>query len=371
MIYLDNETTTKLDKEVLKTMKPYFRKKFAVPLAYGYSLSQEVGKDIEKARKKISKFIGTKPKEIRFTSGTTEANNLAIKGLAKKTDKKKVIISPIERSSIIKSVKSLAPEFEFKTVEVDKDGFVDLEDLKKKVDEETFLVSIQHSNQEIGTVQPIEEISEICGEVPLHSDITSSLGKFNLDLSELGVDLASFEADSIYGPKGIGALYIRKDVKIEDIIHGPEKNLRPGMKNIPAIIGFAQATEVVKNVNWNKIEKFRNKVIRGLSKIENSELIGPKKHRLPTNLSISFKGVEGEALMLRLDSKNIAIRTGSGCTYDNLKTSHVLRAISKETQGHSTIRMNFGKDIKKKDVREIIRATRNSVQNLREMSPVS
>ena len=334
-IYLDNASTTPLDEQVLKAMFPYFKEKYGNALSLHF-LGQEAKDALTKSRQIIAKSIKASPQEIIFTSGGTEANNFALKGIAWANRKKgnHLITTKIEHKSILKTCDWLESQgFKISYLNVDKEGFVDLEELDKAITKNTILVSIIHGNNEIGTIQDLDKISKICKrhQVYFHTDACQSYTKTEINLKKQKIDLITFNAHKIHGPKGIGALYIRKGTKIESWQHGGshEFHLRAGTENIPGIVGFAKAVEIAKKTDLTRLRKLRDKIIDFvLKEIRGVRLNGPRgKKRLVNNINFSFKGIEGEALGAYLNQKGICTSTASACSSLTLEPSYVLQAI--------------------------------------------
>jgi len=365
--YLDNAATTQVDPRVVKEMLPYFSKKYGNASSL-HSFGIEATEALEKARIQVAKLINSKPEEIYFTSGGTESDNLAIRGIMKKGH---LITSSIEHPAILNTVKVLNVE---KTIlPVDKDGIINLTDLKRAIRKNTKLVSIMFANNEIGTIQPIKKIGEICKKknILFHTDAVQAVGKIPINVKKMNIDLLTISSHKIYGPKGVGALYIRKGINVEPIIHGGghERSLRSGTENIPGIVGFGKACELARK-EIKKILKMRNKLIKNILKIPDTYLNGDLKERLPNNTNFRFKYIEGEALILRLDMEGIAASTGSACSSKKLVPSHVLLAIGlKPYEAHGSLRLTLGRFSKMKDVDYVIKILPKVVKNLRNISP--
>jgi len=430
MIYLDNAATTPTDKRVLKKMLPYFSDDFQNPSSL-YSPALKAKKAIDESRAQVARFLNCMPNEIVFTSGGTESDNLAILGITRSQKSKvksqnfnskvksfnsHIITSQIEHPAVLNACKQLEKEeFEVTYLPVDKDGIVKLDALKKALRPNTVLVSIMYANNEIGTIQPIAEIAKIvrnfrstkseirnpkqiqnsnvqnskpvskfelrassfCEKAPLfHSDACQAAGYLPMDVKKLGVDLLTINGSKIYGPKGIGALYVRNGIDIEPIIFGggQEQGLRSGTENVPAIVGLGEAIVLAsrqQSADSNQQIKLRNFIIQELLKIPNSRLNGHATKRLPNNMNISFAGVEGESLVLYLDKEKIYTSTGSACSSKSLEPSRVIMALSKDAErAHSSLRVTLGRSTTKKDADKLISATKKYVKKLREMSAV-
>lgn len=369
-IYLDNASTTKVYPEVLKKIS-----KFMID-DYGNASSQHsFGRDarrvIEKARKNIAEFVECDVSEIFFTSGGTESNNLAIRGLAKANpDKKHIVTSVIEHPSVLETCRDLEKiGYEVDYVSVGSDGIVDVDDLKNKIRKDTLVVSVMHVNNEIGTIQPVEVIGNICRrkKVYFHCDWVQGFGKVDLDLKN--VDLASVSGHKIGAPKGVGFLYVKKDVKIMPILTGggQENNLRSGTENVPGIIGLSAALDV--KINKEKIKKSRDKIVGELLKIGGVQINGSMENRVYNNINVSFYGIEGESLMLMLDKDGVAVSTGSACASKKLEESFVLKAIGVDSMYiHGSLRLTLSEDVfGKEDF--VVEKIKKNVEELRRVSP--
>ncbi|MFH1391264.1 MAG: cysteine desulfurase NifS [Candidatus Diapherotrites archaeon] len=376
-IYLDNAATTKVDKQVISAMAPYFDKNFGNASSL-HSEGRKVKQALEKARKTIARKLNADPEEIIFTSGGTESNNLALKGIAfaNKEKGKHIITTQIEHDCVLNSCKWLEKQgFEVTYLPVDEKGFVKIDELKKSLRKDTILVSVIHANNEIGTIEPIEEISRICNEnkVYFHTDACQSFTKVPLDVKKQKLDLVTINSHKIYGPKGVGALYIKKGTKIDALHHGGghEKKLRSGTENIAGIVGFAKASETTMKRDVEKMEKLREILIKKILEIPDTKLNGDRKNRLANNVHFSFDYIEGESLVLMLDAKGIMGSTGSACSTNSLKPSHVLIAIGlKPEVSHGSLRLTLGKDNNEKEIEYAIKSIKETVEKLREMSPM-
>lgn len=379
-IYLDYAATTPVDPRVLKAMLPYFSEKFGNSMSL-HSFGQEARKALEESREVVAKLMGARPQEIIFTGSATESNNLALKGvaLANKSKGNHIIISQIEHPSIMETAKWLESQgFEVSRVSVDKYGLVDPQKIKKLIKKGTILVSILHASNEIGTIQPIKEIGKICQKagVLFHSDAAQTFGKIEVNVNEMMVDLLTVSAHKMYGPKGVGALFIKEGTKILPILHGggQEEGLRPSTVNVASIVGFAAACQICQKgmkKEFKRLWNLREKVIKGvLKKIPHSQLNGHPKKSLPNIVNFSFKGVEGESLVVQLDLLGIATSTGSACSTEKLEPSHVLLAIGlKPEQAHSSLRVSFGRWTTEKDINYFLKVLPQIVKNLRKISP--
>jgi len=379
-VYLDNSSSTKMDERVLEAMRPYLFEKYAVASSeFGYSLGIKAKEGLEDARSTIAGKIGADAEEIIFTSCGTEASNLALKGVAKKLsdDKDHIITSKIEDFPVLKSAQTLEKEgYEVTFLEVDDEGFVDVDELKKAIDEKTGLVSIQHGNQEIGTVQDIEEISKICdqNDVLFHTDATHTFTKLPMDVSKTPIDLMTLSAHTIHGPKGIGALYVKDGTDLEKLMDGgfQENNRRAGVENIPGAVGFAKAVELVTEEENERLKEMRDALIKKIKdEIPDTTLNGPAKDRTPQNANITFHYVEGESITLHMDMRGFSVSTGSACFSKSLEASHVILGIGGDHErAHGSVRFSFGRYNTMEDVDRTVEAISEVVESLREISPL-
>ncbi len=383
VVYLDHIATTPVAEEVLEKMMPYFREYFGNPTSL-HSFGQEAKKGVTEAREKIAELINANvPEEIVFTSGGIEANNLAIKGIssAYKRRGQHIVTTDIEHHSILHPCKSLEREgWEVTYLKPDKHGLIDPEQVREAVRKDTVLVSIGHSNREIGTVQNIKELVQAAKDknpkVVFHTDAAPSLGHYPVDLKEWGVDAASFTAHLMYGPKGVGALWTRKGVKVRPLIEGgtQERGVRAGTENVPAIVGFGAAAELaMKELDdrINRLSSYRDRLRKGLEeKLQYIEFTGHPTQRLPHHLSLIVHFVEGEAMLLRLDLMGIETASGSACVSLALKQSHVLFAVGvpKEVSNGSLV-FSFGRENTDEDVDYILEEFPKTINWLREVSP--
>ena len=365
LVYLDHAATTPVKEEVLKEMLPYFSTNYGNASSI-YSIGRRSNKAIEIAREKVAKAIGCDEKEIYFTSCGSESDNLAIKGVARANIKKgkHIITSKIEHPAVLNTCKSLEKEgYKITYLNVDKKGFVDLEELKNSINEETILVTIMFANNEIGTIQNVKEISEIAHSknVIFHTDAVQAVGNIKIDVNELGIDLLSMSAHKFYGPKGVGALYVKDGVEFMKIQDGgsQENNKRAGTQNVPGIVGLGKAIEIatlnLENYN-SKLLKLRNYFISEITKKYEEVMInGDLKNRLPGNINISFPDIDGKELLMKLDSKNICVSTGSACSSGHIKTSHVLTAIGATRRyAGGALRITLGEQNTVKDIEYLI-----------------
>ncbi len=379
-IYMDHSATTPVDPAVKEAMLPYFSEKFGNPSSI-YSIGREARRAIEESRQKIADLLGAKKDEIIFTGSGTESDNLAIKGLAYKNRKKgdHVITSSIEHHAVLNACKYLETQgFSVTYLPVSREGFVNPADVEKAITPKTILITIMHANNEIGTIQPIEEIGRIAKEksIPFHTDAVQTAGKIPVNVDDLGVDLLSISAHKIYGPKGAGALYIRKGIRIEPLLHGGghERNLRSSTENVAGIVGFAKAAELARErlAEEQKITSLRDSLIRGVLEIKDSYLNGHPAKRLPHNANFRFSYIEGESLVLNLDMKGIAASTGSACSSTSLEPSHVLLAIGlRPEEAHGSLRLTLGLGNTKEDVDYVVSVLPEIVDKLRAMSPLA
>lgn len=381
-IYLDNHATTPLDLEVFDSMKPYFLEKFGNAASKNHSYGWEAEKAVEKARKQIADFINADPKEIYFTSGATESINLAHFGTAQSyySKGKHIISCTAEHSAVIDSLNVLEKKgFEITLLPVDNAGNISLDGLVSSLREDTILVSIMTANNEIGTIHPIKEIGKICKgkNILFHTDAAQALGKILFDVNEMIIDIASFSAHKLYGPKGIGAVYVRSNnprVKLTPIIFGGghENGLRSGTLNVPAIVGFGKAAEICSKILTEeslKIKSLRDKLLKEISlQIDDININGTMENRLPNNLNISFPGVKSETFIM--ENRKIALSTGSACTTAALKPSHVLKAIGLSDElAQASIRFGLGRFNTEEEINLAVQEIVVTVKKLRESSP--
>ncbi len=379
-VYMDNSSTTAVDPAVREAMLPYFSEKFGNPSSL-YGIGREARRAIEKARQKVSDLIGAKKEEIIFTGSGTESDNLAIKGLAYKNRKKgdHIITSLIEHHAVLHTCKYLeAQGFKVTYLPVSKEGLVAPADVEKAITPQTILITIMHANNEIGTIQPTEEIGKIAREknIPFHTDAVQTAGKIPVNVDALGVSLLSMSAHKMYGPKGVGALYLRKGTFIEPQLHGGghERNLRSSTENVPGIIGFGKACELAKErlPEEAKIADIRDRLIKGILEIKDSYLNGHPTKRLPNNANFRFSYIEGESMILNLDMKGVSASTGSACSSTSLEPSHVLLAIGlKPEEAHGSLRLTLGRGNTQEDVDYVVSVLPEIVNKLRMISPLA
>ncbi|MDA3837880.1 MAG: cysteine desulfurase family protein [Candidatus Delongbacteria bacterium] len=382
IIYFDNGDTTRIDDEVLDHMMQFYKTSYGNPVSL-HALGIEADDNIISARETIAGFINAEAEEVIFTSGATESNNMAINGIAGyyKKKGKHILISSIEHSSVKEVAHRLKTDgFEVEEVKVDKQGFLDIEDLKSKIRETTILVSVIYGNFEIGTIQDIKEIGKICKDkgVFFHTDAAQVFGKMKIDVKDENIDLMTFNAHKNHGPKGIGALYIKKGVKLKKLIDGGahEFGLRSGTENLPAIMGFALASEIAYRdleKNTAHLIKVRDQLANGLLEIDHVFYNGAHgdnlDKRLPHNVDITFQYIEGEAILMHLSLRNICVSSGSACSSKTLEPSHVLTAIGLvHEQAHGSIRFTISKYTTEQEVDTVIKNMKEVVEILRSMS---
>lgn len=383
-IYLDNAATTKVDEEVLKAMLPYLKEKFGNASSQ-HSLGNESKYALENSRKIIARAINAKPQEIVFTSGGTEGNNFILKGLFfynkdNKTGKNHIITTKIEHDSVLNVCKWLETQgAQITYLDVDKEGFIDLSQLKNSITEKTFLVSVIHGNNETGTIQDLEEIGKICREknVLFHTDACQSFTKTPIDVKKQNIDLMTLNSHKIHGPKGVGAIYKKSELKITPLLHGGghEQKMRSGTENIAGIVGFGKAVEISKKKDVEEMQKLRDFLIEKVLEIPNTRLNGPRggkdDKRLCNNVNISFMNIEGEALGGYLENENLLTSTGSACMSNTLETSHVLKALGlTPLESNSSIRITLSKFTTKQDIEYVLKKLPGIVKKLRRFSPL-
>ena len=380
-VYFDNAATTKLDEKVLESMMPYFGENYGNASSI-YKLARDARKAVEESREKIAKIINCKPSEIYFTAGGSESDNTAIKGIARNYKNKgnHIITSKIEHPAVLDSCKELENEgFEVSYISVDENGIINLEELKRAIRPTTILITVMFANNEIGTVEPIKEIGEIAKEnnIYFHTDAVQAMGSLKIDVKELSIDSLSMSSHKFYGPKGVGALYVRDGVGFKKYISGghQEKNKRAGTENVPGIVGMASALELAysevdeHNAKIKELRDYYEKEIE--EKIPYIKMNGDREKRLPGNSNISFRFIEGEGLLLNLDLKGICASSGSACTSGSLDPSHVLLAIGLPHEiAHGSLRISIGKYNTKEEVDYLIEQLVEIVNRLREMSPL-
>jgi len=380
MIYLDNAETTPVDPEVAKIILEYMVEKFGLPGGeFGHSLQEEATEAVEKAREVIAAKIGAKPSEIVFTSGATESNNLAIKGVAYHPlyKKRKVVTSAIEHRSVLDTALNLRRlGYEVEVVPVDGEGFVKMDRLEASLDRAS-LVSIQHANQEIGTLQDIKVIGELCRErgVLFHTDAAQSFAKEQIDVKAMNIDLMSITSHLIHGPKGVGALYVREGVELQPLIEGDgrERGLRAGSQNVPAIVGFAEAVKRASPEDAVKMRRLRDRLIDKLLQIEDTKLNGPRGERRVCHIvNVTFRYVEGEAVLLQAEMQGLVCNTGSACFSQRLEPSHVITAIGgTHEEAHGSMRLSLSRMTTQEEVDAAAEILANVVARLRSLSPLA
>ncbi|MZQ97082.1 MAG: aminotransferase class V-fold PLP-dependent enzyme [Acidaminobacter sp.] len=381
IIYMDNAAATRLDEAVFEAMKPCYFENYAVATSeFGYSQGLEARETLAEARASIASALGAAPEEFIFTSGNTESSNLALKGVAKALGNKKgkhLIVSKIEDFPVLQSARSLEKQgFEVDYLEVDDLGFVKLDQLEALLRPDTILVSVQHANHEIGTVQDLETIGRLCSEknVLFHTDATHTFTRLPLDVRRIKVDLITVSAHTIHGPKGIGGLYVRRGTPLEKIADGgfQEFDLRAGIENIPGAVGFAKAVSLVTEEENARLKVMRDRLTKQIiAKIPLVTLNGDPEKRIPQNANLSFHHVEGESITLHLDMYGIAVSTGSACFSRSLEASHVMMAIGGDHErAHGSIRFTFGRYNTMEEIDLVVETLANIVENLRRISPL-
>ena len=380
--YMDYSATTYVKPEVLDAMMPFFTEKFGNPSSF-YGISRETKMAIDNARAQVAKAINCAPNEVYFTGGGSEADNWAIKGIATAHMKKgnHIITTKIEHHAVLHTCEFLEKfGFEVTYLDVNEEGFVDLKQLEEAITDKTILVSIMFANNEIGTIQPIKEIGALCREkkVLFHTDAVQAVGSVPVDVKEMNIDLLSLAGHKLYGPKGIGALYIRRGIRIDNLIHGggQERGRRAGTENIPGVVGLGKAIELAtENIEENRarLTVLRDKLIDGiLERIPYARLNGPRgDKRLPGNSNISFEFIEGESILLSLDFEGICASSGSACTSGSLDPSHVLLAIGlPHEKAHGSLRTTLGAASTEEDVEKLLNELPPIIERLRNMSPL-
>jgi len=381
MIYLDNAATTKMKPEVVKAMIPYFEEKF-FNASSAYTPAGEAGGDVDTARDYIAKSIGAEARNIIFTAGGSESDNMAIKGVAWANRNKgnHIITTKIEHHAVLHTCEFLEKNgYEVTYLDVDENGIVTADDVEKAIRPETVLVSVMFANNEIGTIEPIKEIGAVCKahNVFFHTDAVQAFGQVPINVDEMNIDLLSASGHKLNGPKGIGFLYIRKGVKIENVIHGggQERGLRAGTTNTPGIMGLAKATEIAMSTmeERSKYEtELRNYAIKRIEdEIPYAVLNGDREKRLPNNINFCYRFIEGESLLLMLDMKGICGSSGSACTSGSLDPSHVLLAIGRPHEiAHGSLRLTISEETTKEEIDYTIDTLKAIIERLRMMSPL-
>lgn len=380
-IYLDHNATTKTDEEVVKAMLPYLLEHYGNASSI-YKMGRENRRAVEDAREKVANILNCESKEIYFTSGGSESDNMAIRGIAYgyKNRGNHIITSKIEHPAVLETCKQLEKEgFEVTYIGVDEKGIINIEELKNSIKQTTTLITIMFANNEIGTIQPIREIGEIAKEhnIIFHTDAVQAVGSLNIDVKELHIDSLSLSAHKFYGPKGIGALYMKKGIKFETLLYGghQERNKRAGTENVAGIVGLAKAIELAYQeleIHNKEIQELRDYYIEQVrEKIPYIRINGDREKRLPGNSNISFECIEGESLLLNLDLKGICASSGSACTSGSLDPSHVLLAIGLPHEiAHGSLRISIGKYNTKEEIDYVVENLVEIVEKLREMSPL-
>ena len=380
-VYLDNSATTKTDEKVLKAMLPYFSENYGNPSSI-YKLGRENRKAVEEARSQVAKALNCEPNEVYFTAGGSESDNTAIRGIAYSYKKKgnHIITSKIEHPAVLETCKQLEKEgFEVSYIGVDENGFIKLDELEKAIKPTTTLITVMFANNEIGTIQPIKEIGEIARkhDIIFHTDAVQAVGSVKIDVKDLNIDSLSLSGHKFYGPKGIGALYVRKGVQFQKFINGghQERNKRAGTENVAGIVGLGKAIELAyENLEEHnkKIKELRDYYVEQIvKKVPYIKINGDMQKRLPGNSNISFRFIEGEGLLLNLDLKGICASSGSACTSGSLDPSHVLLAIGLPHEiAHGSLRVSIGKYNTKEEIDYTIENIVEIVNRLREMSPL-
>jgi len=380
-IYLDYAATTPIHSEVVKAMLPYFTEAFGNPSSI-HSYGQEAKGAIEEARVKVADFIGAQSEELVFTSGGTEADNFAIKGIAFANESKgnHIITSSVEHHAVIETCQFLERRgFRITYLSVDGDGLVDPDDVRKAITDKTTLISVMHASNEMGTIEPIAEIGKVATEAGIyfHTDAVQTVGHIPVNVNELGVDLLSMSAHKLYGPKGVGALYIRKGTKLTPFMHGgeQERRRRASTENVPGIVGFGKAAELAQHEMGEEAKRLtylRDQLIKGLlEQIDHTRLNGHPLKRLPNNINVSVDFVEGESMLLNLDLGGICASTGSACSSSSLEASHVLLALGlSHEQAHGSLRFSLGKWTIEEEIERVLDVLPSVVAKLRAMSPL-
>lgn len=380
-IYLDNAATTQVDSDVLEDMIPYFRNNYGNASSI-YRLGRESKKAVEEAREKVAKAIGANPKEIIFTSSGTEADNWALRGILKANSNKgnHIITTSVEHPAILETCKKLEKDgYEVTYLKVDSEGLISLDELENSIKPSTILISIMFANNEIGTILPIKEVGEIArkNKIYFHTDAVQAVGNIPVNVIEQNIDLLSLTAHKFNGPKGIGALYIKKGVKISPMITGghQERGRRASTENVPGIVGLGKSIEIATTNLQEKYDKLivlREKLINEIfNKVPYVKLNGHREKRLPGNVNISFEFIEGESLLLMLDMKGIYASSGSACSSGSLDPSHVLMAIGLSHEiAHGSLRLSLSKNTTEEDIDYVVGVIPEIVQKLRDMSPL-
>jgi cysteine desulfurase len=379
MIYLDYNATTPLDKRVFEKMRPYLGEVYANPSSI-YYFAQNARKAVEDARNQVANLLGAKDNEIIFTAGGTESNNTAIKGVAFFRQRKSshIITSKIEHDAVLNPCRFLEKQgFKLTYLNVDSAGIVDIEELRRSIRKDTILVSVMYANNEVGTIQPVKQIAQLCRErgIYFHTDAVQAVGKIPIDVRTLGVDMLSLSAHKLYGPKGAGALYVREGVELEPLLHGGshEHNMRAGTENTSAVVGLGQASEIAKEempAEEKKVRNLRDKLEQGIKdKIPEIKVNGHHKNRLYNTLNVCINHTQGENLLINLDFKGICVSSGSACTSGAFEPSHVLLAMGIPAEiARSSLRFSLGKYNTEEEIEKVLKVLPPIVKKLRKMS---
>jgi cysteine desulfurase NifS len=380
-IYMDHSATTRVDSLVVDAMLPYFSEMFGNSSSL-HSFGMEAAEALSMARKQVAEAIGALPEEIIFTSGGTESDNLAIRGvIPHNSGKKHVITSVVEHPAVLNTcayLESLGHDVSY--IPVDSEGLVDIEKLEGSIRENTVLISVMHANNEVGTIQPIREIAQIAKnhKIYFHTDAVQSIGKIPVNVDDLGVDMLSISSHKIHGPKGVGVLYVRKGTIIEPIVFGGnhENGMRSGTENIPGIVGIGKAMILAQqrlDIDSKHMQQMRDSLIRRVfESVSDVRLNGHPTQRLPNNVNLSFKYAEGESMLMLLDMTGIAVSTGSACSSKSLKASHVLSSLNIEDDYiHGSLRISLGRENTMEDIDYVVESLKETVLKLREMSAIS
>jgi cysteine desulfurase len=381
VIYLDHAATTPVRPEVLDAMLPFFRQEFGNPSTL-YSVGTAAREAMEHARTQVAELLHADPDEVFFTSGGTESDNWAVRGTALARQKKgrHIVTSKIEHHAVLETCRDLEKNgWEVTWLDVDEDGLVSPDDVAVALRHDTVLLSIMHANNEVGTIEPIEEIGRIARErgIPFHTDAVQTVGKLPVDVDALGCDLLPVSAHKIYGPKGVGALYVRKGTRLAKLLHGgeQERRRRSGTSNVPGIVGLGVAAELARlelDDEPPRLARLRDRLIDGIAaSVPDARLSGPRHRRLPNNVHFCFKGIEGEGIILRLNYHGICAATGSACTSSTLEASHVLLAMGRPHEvAHGSLRLTLGRSNTDADVDRVLEIVPTTIEQLRRMSPV-
>jgi len=377
-VYLDHAATTPVSAEVMQAMYPYFSEIYANPSSL-HAPGARAQEGLKQGREQVAHLLGADPSEIIFTSSGTESDNLAIKGVAAQHKGGHIITTIIEHPAVLETCKYLGKQgFDSTYLPVDKHGLIKPDDVEQAIKDDTILISVMHANNEIGTIEPLKEITSVAHkhDILVHTDAIQSVGKIPVKVNQLGVDLLSLSAHKFYGPKGVGALYVQKGVKLHPLFHGGghEKGLRSSTENVTGIVGLGMACEQAGRKlqeNSEQMCRLRNRLIDGALEIPQTYLNGHDERRLPNNVHLRFDAIEGESLLLSLDEKGIAASTGSACSSKKLRASHVLLAIGlDEVQAHGSLRLTLGRHTTDKEIDYVLDILPKVVEKLRIMSPL-